>query len=72
MSINFSHFPQNLIEEGTFEEVMYIIAMGVVEVTVKGKFIKHLTVGDHFGEMSILTKQPRSVFALHCPVSALL
>jgi len=51
---------ETLIQEGTFGEVMYIVAMGVVAVTVNGKFIKHLTVGDHFGEMSIISKCQRT------------
>lgn len=49
-----------LIEQGTLGDKLYVIAMGVVSVRVDGELVKTLTVGDHFGEMSIVTRLPRT------------
>ena len=38
----------------------YVIAMGTVCVSQDGEVIKQLTVGDHFGEMSIVTGEKRT------------
>ena len=54
-----------LIAEGTYGNAggppcMYVIAMGTVSVEQDGAHIKQLTVGDHFGEMSIITGEKRT------------
>ena len=54
-----------LIAEGTYGNAggppcMYVIAMGTVSVEQDGQYIKQLTVGDHFGEMSIITGEKRT------------
>jgi len=49
-----------LIEEGTQGSTMYIVSMGVVGVKINGEFLKFLTVGDHFGEMSIVSGELRT------------
>lgn len=49
-----------LIEQGTMGDTLYVIAMGVVSVDVDGELVKTLTVGDHMGEMSLITQQPRT------------
>eukprot|EP01006_Ploeotia_vitrea_P034141 TRINITY_DN65715_c3_g15_i1.p1 TRINITY_DN65715_c3_g15~~TRINITY_DN65715_c3_g15_i1.p1 ORF type:complete len:944 (+),score=511.27 TRINITY_DN65715_c3_g15_i1:53-2884(+) len=59
----FATYPRGhiLIEQGsTDDDVVYVIAMGVVSVEVDGNLIKHLTVGDHFGEMALVTGKPRT------------
>lgn len=47
------------MEQGTLGDTMYVIAMGIVRVSVDDRVVKKLTVGDHFGEMSIVTHEPR-------------
>lgn len=50
-----------LISQGTVGgDKMYVVVMGVVSVYVNETLVKNLTVGDHFGEMSIVTKLPRT------------
>jgi CRP-like cAMP-binding protein len=49
-----------IIQQGSHGESLYVTAMGMVAVWVGDVKVKSLTVGDHFGEMSILTKQPRT------------
>jgi CRP-like cAMP-binding protein len=56
-----------LIQEGTTGESIIIMAMGYVAVSVPGVgVVKTLTVGDHFGEMSIVTgaKRTATIYAL--------
>jgi CRP-like cAMP-binding protein/glyoxylase-like metal-dependent hydrolase (beta-lactamase superfamily II) len=55
-----------LITQNSMGETLYVIAMGVVSVSVDGNLVKHLTVGDHFGEMSIVTRQPRTATIVTC------
>eukprot|EP00808_Paulinella_micropora_P015650 g36229.t1 len=43
-----------VIKAGTEGSSLYVIAMGSVSVVVDGKKVKSLTVGDHFGEMSLV------------------
>ena len=59
------HKGDTLIAEGTYGNAggppcMYVIAMGTVAVEQDGHHIKQLTVGDHFGEMSIITGEKRT------------
>jgi CRP-like cAMP-binding protein len=50
-----------LVKECTMGDNIYTIAMGVVHVSVDGLgVLKCFTVGDHFGEMSIVTGKPRT------------
>eukprot|EP00457_Paulinella_chromatophora_P000795 gb/GEZN01000795.1/.p1 GENE.gb/GEZN01000795.1/~~gb/GEZN01000795.1/.p1 ORF type:complete len:1074 (-),score=181.42 gb/GEZN01000795.1/:218-3439(-) len=49
-----------LIQEGTFGSEMFVVGMGKVWVGVNGKFIKYLTVGDHFGAMGIISGAKRT------------
>lgn len=49
-----------LIEEGSQGDEMYVIVSGEVKVHSKEKTIATLKEGDHFGEMSLIDKAPRS------------
>jgi serine/threonine protein phosphatase PrpC len=49
-----------LIEEGTQGDDMFIIVSGEVKVHSKEAAIATLKEGDHFGEMSLIDKAPRS------------
>lgn len=51
---------EHLVEEGSIGSEVFIIAMGHVGVFVKGEKIKEFTVGDHFGETSILTAKSQA------------
>lgn len=51
---------KTLIEEGTQGNEMYVIISGEMKVHSKDAFIADLKSGDHFGEMSLIDKAPRS------------
>lgn len=56
-----------LCKEGAFEDIFYLIQDGQVEIlkqfdvagTEREKFLRHLEVGDFFGEMSLVVDGPR-------------
>ncbi len=50
---------ERIIRKGDVADAMYFIAEGEVEVTVGGKRFK-LKAGDFFGEMALITGEPRS------------
>ena len=57
--------PQTIIcEEGDFGDFFYLIVSGQAEVSRHGKFLTNLKEGDIFGEMSLLTGEPRSATVL--------
>jgi CRP-like cAMP-binding protein len=49
-----------LVTEGQVGSVFYAIVDGTAKVTRGGRTVKRLGPGDFFGEMSILTRSPRS------------
>jgi CRP-like cAMP-binding protein len=49
-----------LCHEGDLGDYFYMIVSGEAEVTRTGKFLRRLVPGDIFGEMSLLTGEPRS------------
>jgi CRP/FNR family transcriptional regulator, cyclic AMP receptor protein len=51
---------QELVKEGVPGSVFYVILTGTAKVTKGGRTLKRLGPNDFFGEMSILTKTPRS------------
>jgi CPA1 family monovalent cation:H+ antiporter len=56
---------ERIIHEGDLADAVYFIASGTVDVALPGRHVQ-LGSGDFFGEMALLTRQPRSadVFAL--------
>ena len=53
-----------ICEEGDLGDFFYLIVSGEAEVTRHGKFLTNLKEGDIFGEMSLLTGEPRSATVL--------
>lgn len=51
---------KTLVTEGLVGSVFYTILEGTVRVSRGGRTVKRLGPGDFFGEMSILTRSPRS------------
>ena len=51
---------QTVIREGDSGDSFYIISEGNADVVIDGKMEKTLGIGDYFGEMSLITKQPRA------------
>jgi CRP-like cAMP-binding protein len=51
---------QELVKEGVAGSVFFVILTGTAKVTKGGRTLKRLRPDDFFGEMSILTKMPRS------------
>jgi CRP-like cAMP-binding protein len=51
---------QELVKEGAPGSVFFVILTGSAKVTRGGRTVKRLGANDVFGEMSILTKMPRS------------
>lgn len=51
---------QRIIRAGDQADSVYFIAEGEVEVSVNGRKISRLQAGDFFGEMALLSGQPRS------------
>lgn len=50
-----------IIEQGSVgDDRIYFIAMGLVKVVIGSRFIRDMTVGDHFGEMSVVLGTARS------------
>ena len=49
-----------LVKEGVAGSVFFVILSGTAKVTKGGRTLKRLGPNDFFGEMSILTKSPRS------------
>jgi CRP-like cAMP-binding protein len=51
---------QELVKEGVAGSVFFVILSGTAKISRGGRTIKRLGPNDFFGEMSILTKMPRS------------
>ena len=49
-----------LIQEGSENNLLYIILEGEVSIYRNKKFVKALTKGNHFGEMALLNSMPRT------------
>ncbi|MFH1438837.1 MAG: Stp1/IreP family PP2C-type Ser/Thr phosphatase [Pseudomonadota bacterium] len=66
--------PENvkIIEEGTAGDEMYVIITGEVKVHSKDSTIATLKPGDHFGEMTLIDKSPRSASVTTAAPSTLL
>jgi len=50
----------DIVQQGEVGTDFYVIAQGVVEVSSSGKVLSHLGAGQFFGEVSLLTEQPRN------------
>lgn len=51
---------QVIVDEGDAGTSMFVLMTGEVEVTRKGQHISTLRNGDHFGELSLIDRSPRS------------
>eukprot|EP01094_Clydonella_sp_ATCC50884_P022093 TRINITY_DN5002_c0_g1_i2.p1 TRINITY_DN5002_c0_g1~~TRINITY_DN5002_c0_g1_i2.p1 ORF type:complete len:488 (+),score=212.94 TRINITY_DN5002_c0_g1_i2:1171-2634(+) len=51
---------QPIVAEGARGEHFFIISSGVVSVSQNGVVLKNLSIGDYFGEMALITEEPRS------------
>src|SRR5271167_1993226 len=49
-----------LVEEGRIGMEFFIIVSGTAAVTREGKKVATLGAGDHFGELAVLDRRPRS------------
>lgn len=49
-----------LIKEGDHAEKMYVIIAGEVEVTMNGRHVATLSGHDFFGELALITNEPRT------------
>lgn len=55
------HEPGDIVvREGEANETLYVIVYGVVQVTRNGDELAMLRSGDHFGDMALLSRRPRS------------
>lgn len=48
------------LDDDPREAMVYFISMGTVAVTIGTRFVRHISMGDHFGELSVLFGTPRS------------
>lgn len=51
---------EKVVSEGERGESLYIVLAGEVQVLRGDAKVKHLSVGEHFGEMALIRSQPRS------------
>jgi CRP-like cAMP-binding protein len=51
---------KELVVQGAAGSVFFVIVEGTAKVVRNGRTVKRLEAGDFFGEMSVLTKAPRS------------
>jgi monovalent cation:H+ antiporter-2, CPA2 family len=51
---------ERIIRAGEAADAVYFISEGEVEVSFRGRKINRLQAGDYFGEMALITGQPRS------------
>ena len=49
-----------VVHEGDASETLFVIVSGAAKVTRNGQDIAMLRAGDHFGEMALLSRRPRS------------
>ncbi len=49
-----------LVGEGEMGSYLFVIVSGSAEVRRKGRTVAELGAGDHFGELSLLDRKPRS------------
>jgi putative ABC transport system ATP-binding protein len=50
----------DIVRQGEIGTDFYVIAQGMVEVNSSGKVLSHLGAGQFFGEVALLTEQPRN------------
>jgi CRP/FNR family transcriptional regulator, cyclic AMP receptor protein len=63
---------KELIREGAIGREFFVLVEGTAEVRRKGKRIDTLVAGDFFGEMALITRQPRNAtVTTSSPVRAL-
>ena len=51
---------QAVFSEGDGGDLFYVIESGTVDVTIRGAFVRTLSVGDSFGEIALLRNIPRT------------
>ena len=51
---------QTIFKEGEYGDKLYLIKKGIVDVYKSEKFIRQLSEGGCFGELSLLINEPRS------------
>jgi len=51
---------ETVFREGDAADVMYVVQAGELDVVYHGKEVERLTEGDLFGEMSLISEEPRS------------
>src|SRR5262245_25324775 len=51
---------KELIREGAFGREFFVLVEGTAEVRRKGRRLDTLGAGDFFGEMALITRQPRN------------
>ena len=51
---------EDIINEGTQGDSLYIIKYGTVRVLKKGEEVARMSMGQHFGEMTLISDEPRT------------
>jgi CRP/FNR family cyclic AMP-dependent transcriptional regulator len=49
-----------IVKEGTNGDAFYVVLKGQAVVTMGGRFLTRMVPGDHFGEIAVLDKGPRT------------
>jgi CRP/FNR family cyclic AMP-dependent transcriptional regulator len=51
---------ETVFRQGDAADVMYVVQIGELDVVYQGKDVERLNEGDLFGEMSLISEEPRS------------